>query len=93
MLTCSVVVVSPFQVESYQDNELSIAQAMKVLRESFTEAKHEAQREVARFSDERLRLYTQVGTGWIVESSATIIAASFPGPTLILLGLGMGLPL
>lgn len=44
-----------------------------MVRENFTEAKHEAQREVARFSDERARLYGQVGMGWIVRSSATII--------------------
>lgn len=59
----AVVVVSPFQIESFQSNERSIAQAMRVVRENFTEAKHEAQREVARFSDERARLYGQVGMG------------------------------
>ena len=64
-LAYSLVVVSPSQIESFQSNELSITQAMKVVREGFTEAKHEAQREVARFSDERLRLHGQVGSGWM----------------------------
>ena len=49
------------QIESFQTNERDLTQALRVVRESFTEAKHEAQREVARFSEERARLQGQVG--------------------------------
>ncbi len=33
---------------------------MRSLKEKFTEVKHDAQREVARFSDERVKLYSQI---------------------------------
>ena len=49
------------QIESFQSNERDVSHALRVVRESFTEAKHEAQREVARFSEERARLHGQVG--------------------------------
>lgn len=49
------------QIESFQGNERDVTQALRVVKESFTEAKHEAQREVARFSEERARLQGQVG--------------------------------
>ena len=35
------------QIESFQANECKVSHALRAVRESFTEAKHEAQRKVS----------------------------------------------
>ncbi len=44
-------------MEKFESHQRDLAQSLRSLREKFTEAKHDAQREVARFSDERVKLY------------------------------------
>ena len=48
------------QIEAFSTNEHELSQVQKSLRDCFMEAKHDAQREVARFSDDRVKLYGHV---------------------------------
>ena len=61
------------QIESFQNNEREVSHALRVVRESFTEAKHEALREVARFSEERAQLHGQVGPQGTFFSGQTTV--------------------
>ena len=48
------------QVETYELSERALVQAVRSLKESFTETKHDSQHEVAHLSSERVRLTQQV---------------------------------
>ena len=48
------------QLEQCQNKEKTLTQSLKTLKESFTELKHDTQRDVTKFTDERVKLFEQV---------------------------------
>lgn len=59
---CAGVCVSYLtkQLEQCQNKEKSLNQSLKTLKENFTELKHDTQRDVTKFTDERVKLFEQV---------------------------------
>jgi chromosome segregation ATPase len=50
------------QVEGFQSGLHAEQSKLKSLREQYTQSKHEAQRDLARFSDERVSLFSQISS-------------------------------
>jgi chromosome segregation ATPase len=50
------------QVEGFQSGMHAEQSKLKSLREQYTQSKHEAQRDLARFSDERVSLFAQIAS-------------------------------
>ena len=48
------------QLEQCQNKEKALHQSLKTLKDTFTELKHDTQRDVTRFTDERVKLFEQV---------------------------------
>ena len=48
------------QVERFQAGTQTLQGSLRTVKEQYTDSKHEAQRELAKFSDERINLYSQI---------------------------------
>ena len=50
------------QVERFQTSMQALQAKLKSLKEQYTQSKHEAQRDLAKFSDERVSLFAQISS-------------------------------
>ena len=48
------------QIETFQSTERELGLSLRTLRENFTSTKHSSQKEIAKFSDDRIRQHRQV---------------------------------
>lgn len=63
-VVCSsdLLLIYPTQVEHFQAGMQAQQARLKSLREQYTQSKHEAQRDLAKFSDERVTLYAHISS-------------------------------
>ena len=48
------------QIEAFQNREQELKKQLQIIRDEFTEQKHDAQREIARMYEDRKVLYQQI---------------------------------
>lgn len=48
------------QIETFQSNEVELKSQQRILRDKFTEIKHDAQREIAKMSEDRRGVFQQL---------------------------------
>ena len=57
-----LLLICPTQVEHFQAGMQAQQAKLKSLKEQYTQSKHEAQRDLAKFSDERVTLYAHISS-------------------------------
>ena len=58
--TCATSCIG-MQIENFQSNEVELKSQQRILRDKFTEIKHDAQREIAKMSEDRREVFQQLG--------------------------------